>query len=159
MDKRGWISKWPKCAVFIYSGGMDSTVTIARLLEEKKIEIFPLFINRGQSNFKYEKQAAEFFEKYFKEHYRNLFHDLTEIAVNIPPREIKDQLRQCSTKFGYPLRNNVLQMVGVQYAISLSQRLNNINCYRRKDAKENNSFYKSSNIAFLPRHSHREPVV
>ena len=122
-DKRGWISKWPKRTVFIYSGGMDSTVTMAKLLEEKKMEIFPLFINRGQSNLKYEKKATEFFGRYFKAHYGNLFHDQTEIAVNIPPREIKDQLRAYSTKFGYPLRNNILQMVGVQYAISLSQTL------------------------------------
>lgn len=123
LDKRNWVSRWPKRIVFIYSGGMDSTITMAKLLEEEKIEIFPLFINRGQSNLKYERRAAKFFERYFKNNYGNLFHDLTEIAVNVPPKEIKDQLRGYSTKHGYPLRNNILQMVGVQYAISLSQKL------------------------------------
>ena len=122
---------------FIYSGGMDSTVTMARLLEEKKMEIFPLFINRGQSNLKYEKQASKFFEKYFKKNYGNLFHSLAEIAVNVPPRDIKDQLRGYSAKFGYPLRNNILQMIGVQYAISLSQELkqkiNNVFCAQLGD--------------------------
>lgn len=127
LHKRGWISKWPRRAVFLYSGGMDSTITIARLLEEKGIEIFPLFVNRGQSNLKHEKQAAKFFEKYFKAHYRELFHNLIEISVNIPPSEIKDQLREYSTEFGYPLRNNILQMIGVQCAISLSQKSKNIN--------------------------------
>lgn len=129
LDERGWISKWPKRAVFIYSGGIDSTITMAKLLEEKKVEIFPLFINRGQSNLKYERRASKFFEKYFKNRYGNLFHDLMEITINIPPREIKDHLRKYSTRFGYPLRNNILQMVGVQYAISLSQELKRkINC-------------------------------
>jgi len=137
LRKRGWISKWPQSAVFIYSGGMDSTVTIAKLLEENRIEIFPLFINRGQSNVRYERQAAKFFEKYFRIHYRDLFHDLTEIAINVPPNEIKDQLRKYSTEFGYPLRNTILQMVGVQYAISLSQKskrkINSVFCAQLDD--------------------------
>ncbi|MDP2755931.1 MAG: 7-cyano-7-deazaguanine synthase [Nitrospirota bacterium] len=123
LDKRGWISKWPKCVVFIYSGGLDSTVTIAKLLEDKGVEVFPLFINRGQSNLIHERRAVKFFTKYFKNNYGKLFHNFKEISVNIPPEEIKNQLRGYSKKFGYPLRNNILQMIGVQYAISLSQKL------------------------------------
>ena len=124
LQKRGWISKWPKRAVFLYSGGMDSTITIARLLEERRMEIFPLFVNRGQSNLKHERQAVQFFEKYFKIRYGALFHNLVEVAVNIPPIEIKNQLKEYSAKFGYPLRNNTLQMIGVQYAVSLWWKLN-----------------------------------
>ena len=60
IKKRGWISKWPDKMVFIYSGGMDSTITIARILERKSVEVFPLFISRGQSNEKYEKASAFF---------------------------------------------------------------------------------------------------
>lgn len=117
--KRGWVSRWPEKTVFIYSGGMDSTTTIARLLEEKNIEVFPLFIDRGQSNGKYEKQSALFFDDLFCKKYPNLYHKLFQIKINIPPAEIKDNLRPYSKEHGYPLRNTMLQMVGVQYAISL----------------------------------------
>lgn len=119
LKKRGWISRWPDKTVFIYSGGMDSTITIARLLEEKNIEVFPLFIDRGQSNEKYEKQSALFFSDLFSKKYPNLYHELHQIKINIPPVEIKDNLRLYSKEHGYPLRNTILQMIGVQYAISL----------------------------------------
>ncbi len=121
--ERGWISKWPKRAVFIYSGGMDSTIVMAKLLAEKKMELFPLFINRGQTNIEYERQSARFFEKCFSKKYKGLFHALSEITITIPPKEIKHNLKSYSKKFGYPLRNTVLQMVGVQYAISVSEKL------------------------------------
>jgi len=124
LAKRKWVSKWPKRTVFICSGGMDSTVTMAKLLEERKIELFPLFINRGQTNLKWERKSLKFFEKYFTLKYKPLFHSLMEININVPPKEIKHQLKEYSAKFGHPLRNTILQMVGVQYAISLSGNLN-----------------------------------
>jgi 7-cyano-7-deazaguanine synthase len=116
---RGWVSKWPKKAVFIYSGGMDSTTTMAKLMEDYGVEIFPLFINRGQSNVKYEKKSALYFDKLFSQKYPNLYHRLFQIDINNPPLEIKDNLRQYSKEHGYPLRNTMLQMIGVQYAVSL----------------------------------------
>lgn len=118
-EKRGWVSQWKDKSVFIYSGGLDSTITIARLLTDKKIEIFPLFINRGQTNLEFEKKSANFFASYFKSGFGALFHDLKEININVPPKEIKDNLKEYSSQFGYPLRNTLLQMIGVQYAISL----------------------------------------
>ena len=117
--KRGWISRWPEKTTFIYSGGMDSTITIARLLDEQEVEIFPVFIDRGQSNGKYEKESALFFDNLFSRKYPNLYHRLFQIKINIPPAEIKNNLRSYSKDHGYPLRNTMLQMVGVQYAISL----------------------------------------
>lgn len=118
-NKRGWISQWPQKVVFIYSGGMDSTITIAKLLTERKIEIFPLFINRGQTNLVHERKSVQFFNKFFKEKYDGFYHDYFEINVNIPPVEIKEKLKPYTEKHGHPLRNTILQMVGVQYAISL----------------------------------------
>lgn len=118
-SKRGWVSKWPKKTVFIYSGGMDSTITIARMLEKKKLEIYPLFINRGQSNEIFEKESALFFNDYFTKRYPNLYHNLFEIKIDVPPGEIKNELRPYSKVHGYPLRNTVMQLIGVQYAVSL----------------------------------------
>lgn len=137
IKKRGWISRWPKRAVFLYSGGLDSTITIARLLEERAVELFPLFINRGQTNLIFERRAVRFFENYFLNKYGNIFHDLVEININVPPEEIKNRLKKYVTKFGYPLRNTILQMIGIQYAVSLScdskQRISTVFCAQVPD--------------------------
>lgn len=119
IEKRGWVSKWPGKAVFIYSGGLDSTITIARILEEKKVELFPLFINRGQTNLEYERNSAISYVKKFQKKYGHLIHDFFEININVPPKEIKNDLKSYVEKHGHPLRNTMLQMIGVQYGISL----------------------------------------
>jgi len=122
LKKRRWISRWPKKAVFLSSGGLDSTITINRLLEEKRVEIFPLFINRGQTNIKYELKSALYFEDYFTSKYKGLFHSLQKVKLGVPPKELKDNLRDFSKQYGYPLRNTILQEIGVQYAASLRSK-------------------------------------
>lgn len=117
--KRGWVSRWPKKAVFIFSGGMDSTSTISRLLSEKKIEIFPVFINRGQTNLKYERKSVKHFNNLFKTKYPNFYHDFVELKIDVPPTELKNAIFPYTKQHGHPLRNTILQMLGVQYAISL----------------------------------------
>lgn len=133
---RGWISKWPRKIVFIFSGGMDSTITIARLLTDQNIEIYPLFINRGQTNYKFEKKAVKFFNAYFRKKFPKLYHDVFEIAINVPAKEIKHELKNYTEKHGHPLRNTMLQMIGVQYAISLSSprsRITSVFCAQVPD--------------------------
>ncbi len=51
-EKRGWISKIPenKKVVILLSGGFDSLSTIAQSIIEFDISIYPLFINRSQTN-------------------------------------------------------------------------------------------------------------
>lgn len=120
--ERGWVSRWPKKAVFIYSGGLDSTCTIAKVIDEYGVEIYPLFINRGQTNLRYEREAVKYFEKYLIKKYGSLFHPVQEICYEIPPLVFKDGLRGYSKKFGYPLRNNQMQFLGVQYAVYLSEK-------------------------------------
>ncbi|MBN1168554.1 7-cyano-7-deazaguanine synthase [Candidatus Woesebacteria bacterium] len=119
VTKRGWVSHWPQKAVFIFSGGMDSTSTIARLLSEKKIELFPLFVNRGQTNLEYERKSVIFFNEFFKKEHPDLYHDYFELETDVPPSHIKESLKLYTKKHGHPLRNTILQMLGVQYAISL----------------------------------------
>ncbi len=119
MFKRNWISHWPKSAVFVFSGGMDSTMTIARLLSEKKIEIFPVFINRGQTNLRYERKSVIYFNNFFGARYPNLYHEFVELKIDVPPVKLKDSILPYTKLHGHPLRNTVIQMIGVQYAISL----------------------------------------
>lgn len=121
LDKRGYVSKFPenKKAVMIISGGLDSVVTSARLMHEHDIELFPLHVERGQTNFEAEKRSVEHFEKLFKKQYPGKFHTPEYIKLNVPPKEIKQDLLPYTKSHGHPLRDTMLQMAAVQYAASL----------------------------------------
>jgi 7-cyano-7-deazaguanine synthase in queuosine biosynthesis len=123
---RGYTSKLPdnKKAVMIISGGLDSVITCARLISEFGLEIFPLHVNRGQTNRAAENKSAIFFSKYLKNKFKGKIHDLEIISLDVPPKEIKPYLLDYMKKKGHPLRDTVLQIVAVQYAISLSQKYN-----------------------------------
>mgnify|MGYP001585638296 CR=1 FL=1 len=122
-DNRGYVSQWPKSktAVFIVSGGLDSTITSARLIEEQSLEIFPLHIHRGQTNSIAENLAVDFFTKYFQKHYgKNMFHDPMKITVNIPPKEFKQDLLPYTKEKGHPVRDQLMHLLGVEYAVAAS---------------------------------------
>jgi len=57
-DKRGYVVKMPQkgeSVVACLSGGQDSVANIGILLKEFGLNVYPFFINRGQSNYRYEK--------------------------------------------------------------------------------------------------------
>lgn len=123
LKNRGFVSKWPssKKAVFIVSGGLDSIVTSARLIEEQSIEIFPLHIHRGQTNYIAENKAVDFFTKYFQKRYgQKMFHNPMKISVNIPPKEFKGDLLPYTKEKGHPVRDQLMHLLGVEYAVAAS---------------------------------------
>ncbi|GAK59298.1 7-cyano-7-deazaguanine synthase [Candidatus Vecturithrix granuli] len=124
MKKRGFVSKWPenKCAVMILSGGLDSVITCAWLLEEKQFILFPLHIQRGQTNAKAELNSVKFFEKFFMDKYPEKFFPVECINVHIPPIEFKTELGWYMKEKGYPLRDPILLQYAVQYAYAIHQR-------------------------------------
>lgn len=123
LARRGWVSRFPanKAVVMIMSGGLDSIVTTARLLEEG-LHIYPLHIRRGQRNGSAEQQAVEFFSEYFSKRHPGRFHPLAVVSVSIPPTEFKAGLVEYSRTKGYPLRDPILQSFAVQYAVAASSR-------------------------------------
>lgn len=63
--KRTEIIKMPKpgsYAVACLSGGMDSVANAAILMQEFGLKIFPFFINRGQTNYKWGKKIRKIFQ-------------------------------------------------------------------------------------------------
>jgi len=63
--KRGFVVKMPQkgeSVVACLSGGMDSVANIAMLMKEYGLRVYPFFINRGQSNYTYEKKSADYFK-------------------------------------------------------------------------------------------------
>lgn len=123
-QQRGYASKLPpnKKAVMIISGGLDSVTTCARLINDFNLEIFPLHINRGQKNKIAENKSALFFINLIKKRFKNKIHNLTTIDLDVPPKKIKPFLLSYMKKHGHPLRDTMMQLVAVQYAISLAQR-------------------------------------
>lgn len=127
LEKRGSVTQWPKNKriVLIVSGGLDSMVTSAKLMLEHKLEIYPLHIDRGQKNYTAEKKSLQYFSKYFSTILPNQFKPVKTLKISIPPIEIKHNLIKYMHRAGYPLRDPIMLSVGVQYAISLSDKTSN----------------------------------
>lgn len=121
--KRGYVSGWPKekTAVMIVSGGLDSVATSARLIEEFGMELFPLHIHRGQTNTVAENKAVDFFTEFFQKKYgESKYHTPQKISVNIPPSEFKPDLMPYVKEKGHPVRDQLMHLLAVQYAVAAS---------------------------------------
>lgn len=129
--KRGYVAKMPESGesvVACLSGGQDSVANIGILLKEYKLNVYPFFINRGQSNYKYEKASCEYFNKFFKKKFSKLYHDYIEIKVMTPGLKYKKLLRQAKRQvdplplrhnISYPARNPIIFLTGMEYGYSL----------------------------------------
>lgn len=125
--KRGYISKFPKNkkVVMVISGGLDSIITSAKLIEENNMELFPLHISRGQTNSIAEEKSVDFFTKYFQKKYgKNKFHALQKISTNIPPKEFKSDLLPYTKVNGHPMRDPIMHLLAIEYAVAISQKYN-----------------------------------
>lgn len=137
-DKRGYVIKIPQkgeSVVACLSGGMDSVINIAMLMKEYGLKVYPFFVNRGQSSYKYEKQSVDYFNSYFKEKFPDLYNDYLEINVPTPGNEYKDLLRNTKRKvddvplrhnISYPARNPIIFLTGMEYGYSLMSKGVNI---------------------------------
>ncbi len=122
---RGYVSKLPKekTAVLIVSGGLDSIATSARMIEDYGMELFPLHIHRGQTNAVAEEKSVAYFTKYFQKKYgKDKFHKPMQISVNVPPKEFKSDLIPYMKEHGYPMRDPLMHILGVEYAVAASQK-------------------------------------
>lgn len=134
LANRKYIIKMPaegEAVVVCLSGGLDSVVNIAILMKEYNLKVFPFFINRGQSNYKYEKESADFFNQYFKSNFPNNYNDYMEIEVMTPGVQYKDLLRDAKKmvddipfrhNVSYPARNPIIFLTGMEYAYSLMSK-------------------------------------
>lgn len=138
MRKREKIVMMPKKGtpvVACLSGGLDSVANIAVLLDRFGLEVFPYFINRNQTNLRWEKKAVERLSEWFKSRYPDQFHMPLEIKIETPGRAYKNLLRatkmmqddvQYRTDVSYPARNPILFLTGAEYAYSLQSQGYNI---------------------------------
>lgn len=132
--KRGHVIKMPKAGssvVACMSGGLDSTANIGMLLEKFKLEVYPFFIKRKQSNLPWELKSRDFFDAYFKKRWPSLYHPVLEIELETPGWSYKNMLRDTKNlkddpelrrRNTYPARNPVMFLTGLEYAYSLQSK-------------------------------------
>jgi len=130
-SKRGYVVKMPKRGgdvVACLSGGQDSVANIGILLKEFGLNVYPFFINRGQSNYKYEKGAVDYFNRFYKRKFPKHYHNYKEITVMTPGMEYKDLLRKTKRmvddvplrhNISYPARGPIVFLTGMEYGYSL----------------------------------------
>ena len=139
IKERGYVVKMPKPGTPVLacmSGGLDSISNLAVLMERFKLKVYPFFIEREQTNSKYENLAVDFFNKYYKERYPKLYNDVLKIKINTPAKEYKEMARAtkdmnyittdsvcCRNKIAYPARNPIIFLTGMEYGYSLQSKI------------------------------------
>ncbi len=133
--RRNFIIRLPNSGepvVTCLSGGLDSVANIVILLEELKVQVYPFFISRGQTNYKWEKKAVDFYDKLFSEKYPKLYRPCLEIELSVPGKAYKKELiaTKCLDDYplvrkraSYPARNPIIFLTGMEYAYSLQAKM------------------------------------
>ncbi len=123
LSHREYLFKEPKNehVVFVMSGGLDSTIGAAKVIEEWGSIIHPLFIRRHARATKYEEKAFDLVAGDYKERFKGNFLEPKKIEIEVPPTDLKSCLSDMRLKkTGHAMRNAVLQSIGVQYAAWLN---------------------------------------
>jgi len=104
--------------VFIVSGGVDSTIALAKVLEEFDSLIYPLYIKRGARAEVKELDSLHYYLNLFSKKHKNL-QKLEVLEAEIPPKKYKKYIpdKQLNST-GHTLRNSMIQSYAVQYAVS-----------------------------------------
>ncbi len=154
-EKRGYVVKIPKesSAVTIpVSGGIDSICQLFILLNDLKLNVYPCFIDRGQSNIKAESASVDYFNKYFSKRFPNHFHEIKKIKVETPAKEYKEDLIATKklkddillrTDISYPVRNPIIFLTAMEYAYSLQSKGVYIDTVFLSLCKEDNLYHSS----------------
>lgn len=106
-----------EAVVFLTSGGLDSTVGMAKAIEDREVIVYPLYIERGAEADAMERRSLANVYLHLKRRYPENLMPVYFEQYPCPPLNWKrayppdDVLQR-----GYPMRDIVLQAVGVQYA-------------------------------------------
>lgn len=121
--KRGYVFRMPKpgsLVISLFSGGLDTTIVSAMLIEEFGLTVYPLFIDNVHAYSKYEQEAAEYFASYFARRYGKRFGPLKKIVANYPfrPEEVDYGQPPKKKNFFY---SSLQCIYATQYAYSLEK--------------------------------------
>lgn len=95
IEKRGHIFKMPKAGtpvISFMSGGLDTTVVTAMLMEEFRLQVYPLYFNRNYPHSHLHKASVDHFADIFSKRYPKLFHNPYQLTLSFPASELADHL-------------------------------------------------------------------
>ena len=98
------------------SGGMDSLTTALLLVETLELEVWPLFLRRGQDRVAREEEAADHVVAWIRERYPSRFHPPFKADVRVPPRAFRSGL---IPKASHPLGPDTRQARGIPMYASM----------------------------------------
>lgn len=119
-QKRGYVFKMPKPGtpiISLMSGGLDTTVVSAILMEEFNLQVYPVYFDRNITHSKRTKKSVKYFVAYFKKTYPKLFNDLQTLTLDIPAKEISLPLLKNSGKV--KVKKNSEQRRGITFQPSV----------------------------------------
>lgn len=110
--------------VFLISGGLDSTIGVAQVIDKYNCVVYPLFVQRHSKNMKYEFSAIKKIYKLMKKKYPKNLKEVEMVDIEIPPIKFKKGLKkERLNTTGHVLRNVSLSSIGAQYAVFLNDNL------------------------------------
>ncbi len=121
IQKRGHAFKMPKPGskvISMLSGGLDTTLVTALLLDKYKLDVYPIHYKRPYpaADAASVMRSVDYFSNYFKKRYPNQFHNPKIIDLEFPSQE----LFLINTKFGWDFVNKKLkQRQGVPFQPSV----------------------------------------
>lgn len=128
INERGYVVNLKKndSVVLLVSGGLDSTITMAYIIEKYDINVYPLFIKRGARAEAKELESAQYYVEFYKKKYGNKIKDLFILNdEDIPAKQLKSDFPQERiSAIGHPLRNSTLQNYAVMYATYVNAKYN-----------------------------------
>lgn len=149
-QKRGYIFRTPpkgSPVILLLSGGLDTVIMWDILMCKYQLEVYPLFLKRGQIRMSLEEKSIDYFSHYYAKKYPKLFHKPEKVTTFIPPLEIRWKITKEGEKpinnetrgwLGIPTYSSLLVNYAVQYAyykeISDKIKLRSIFCgFMEKD--------------------------
>ncbi|MFA5026735.1 MAG: 7-cyano-7-deazaguanine synthase, partial [Candidatus Methylomirabilota bacterium] len=129
LNERGYVSRAPKNegVVVLYSGGLDSSILINKIIEDWNVSVYPLFFRRGARAQKYEENAFDFFVDFYRKRFPKNMKQAFKIDCGIPPADIKNSLpKELAQTQGHPMRNSTMQNMAAMYAVSLKRNVKTI---------------------------------
>lgn len=106
-----------EAVVFLASGGLDSSVGMAKAMEEQKCVVYPLYVMRGAIAEAEELSSLRRVHAVLYQKYRGQMMPLSIANSECPLKPWKTAYpREQVERLGYPMRDLILQSLGVQYA-------------------------------------------
>lgn len=94
-EKRGYVFQIPKKGspvICFMSGGLDSAIVTAMLMEEYHLQVYPIFFNRFLPHSRWDHESVQRLAIYYSHRYKKLFRWPQKLDIKFPPNEIDQYL-------------------------------------------------------------------